>query len=209
MRKHFYRPVDGHGLKHNPFNSIIAPRPIGWISSLSADGIANLAPYSFFNAFNYTPPIIGFSSIGYKDSVKNIEETSEFCWNFASVELADAMNLTCAAVAPDQDEFEFAGLSKGISNEIKAPHVLNSPVVMECRKTQIIPLQTADGDDVDSYLVLGEVVGCHIWEDLIEQGIFSITQANPILRAGGQGDYFTISEKHKMEMPRPNNITGS
>src|ERR1700742_4243653 len=93
---HYYEPAQGHGLRHDPFNAIIAPRPIGWISSISAEGTVNLAPYSFFNGFNYTPPIIGFSSIGWKDTVANIAATGEFCWNLATRALAQPMNLTRA-----------------------------------------------------------------------------------------------------------------
>jgi flavin reductase (DIM6/NTAB) family NADH-FMN oxidoreductase RutF len=98
---HSYEPATGHGLRHNPLNAIIAPRPIGWISTLSADGCANLAPYSFFNAFNYDPPIIGFSGIAWKDSVRNASETGEFVWNLVTRELGDRMNNTSASVAAD------------------------------------------------------------------------------------------------------------
>jgi len=108
---HFYEPRNGHGLRHDPFNAIVAPRPIGWISSRSAAGAVNLAPYSFFNAFNYVPPIVGFASIGWKDSVANVAEVGEFCWNLAVEALADRMNLTCAPAPPEIDEFEVAGLT--------------------------------------------------------------------------------------------------
>ncbi len=100
---HFYEPKVGHGLAHDPFNAIIAPRPIGWISSKSKEGKLNLAPYSFFNALNYTPPIIGFSSVGDKDSLKNIKATGEFCWNLVSKPLVEAMNQTSAPLAADED----------------------------------------------------------------------------------------------------------
>ena len=107
---HFYEPANGHGLPHDPFNAIVGPRPIGWIGSRSADGIVNLAPYSFFNAFNYTPPIVGFASIGWKDSVRNIESTGVFTWNLATRPLAEAMNASAALVPQEVDEFELAGL---------------------------------------------------------------------------------------------------
>jgi len=112
---HFYRPSEGHRLRHDPFNAIVAPRPIGWISSLSADGVRNVAPYSFFNAFNYTPPIIGFSSTGYKHSVRNIAETREFTWNLVARRQAEAMNATSATVPADVDEFQPAGLDRAPS----------------------------------------------------------------------------------------------
>ncbi len=108
---HYYEPAQGHGLPHDPFNAIIAPRPIGWISTQDAEGRLNLAPYSFFNGFNYTPPIIGFSSVSRKDSLNNAEATGEFCWNLATRPLAEAMNQSCAAVAPDVDEFAPSGLT--------------------------------------------------------------------------------------------------
>ena len=156
---HFYQPKDGHQLEHDPFNSIIAPRPIGWISSKSINGQVNLAPYSFFNAFNYHPPIIGFSSIGYKDSVKNAADTGEFCWNLVTRSLAEVMNQTSVAADSDVDEFELANIAKGQSKVIDVPHVALSPVVMECKTSQVIQLQSSSGEDCQSWLVLGEVVG--------------------------------------------------
>lgn len=108
---YYYEPANGHGLPHDPFNAIVGPRPIGWISSQDEQGRLNLAPYSFFNAFNYIPPIIGFSSVGRKDSLNNIEKTGEFAWNLATRPLAEAMNQSCAAVAADVDEFALSGLT--------------------------------------------------------------------------------------------------
>ena len=95
---HYYEPASGHGLPHDPFNAIVGPRPIGWVATKGQDGSANLAPYSFFNAFCYVPPIIGFSSTGAKDSLRNVRETGEFTWNLVTRELAEAMNASCAAV---------------------------------------------------------------------------------------------------------------
>lgn len=200
---HFYQPIQGHGLTHDPFNSIIAPRPIGWISSVSEQGLVNLAPYSFFNAFNYTPPIIGFSSIGFKDSVKNIQQTGEFCWNLVSADTGEAMNKTSAAVNADVDEFELAGLTKKPSQIINVPRVGESKVCMECKLTQLIQLQNATGELCDSWLVLGEVVGVHIHQNLINNGVFDTIAAAPIMRGGGPGDYFSVSEAQKFQMFRP------
>lgn len=200
---HFYQPLQGHGLAHDPFNSIIAPRPIGWISTVSEQGLVNLAPYSFFNAFNYTPPIIGFSSIGFKDSVKNIQQTGEFCWNLVSADNADKMNKTSAAVGSEVDEFDLAGLTKQPSKMVNVPRVLESKVSMECKLTQIIQLQNAAGKLCDSWLVLGEVVGVHIHNDLINNGVFDTVAASPIMRGGGPGDYFGVSEAQKFQMFRP------
>ncbi len=201
--RHFYRPEDGHGLAHDPFNSIIAPRPIGWVSTKSARGQVNLAPYSFFNAFNYQPPIIGFSSIGYKDSVNNAQESGEFCWNLVTRSLVEAMNETSAMVSSDIDEFELAGLNKRESTIVAAPHVADCPVVMECKTTQIVQLQSARGDKCETWLVLGEVVGVHIAKALIEDGVYRTARAEPVMRGGGPADYFGISETNRFQIARP------
>ena len=200
---YFYQPGQSHDLPHDPFNAIIAPRPIGWISSIDKKGRANLAPYSFFNAFNYTPPIVGFSSIGYKDTVANIEKTGEFCWNLVTVSLAEQMNLTSSAVDTGVDEFALAGLEKRNSKVISVPHVASSPVTMECRLSQIIQLSSANGDKCDSYLVLGEVVGVHINQAYLEDGIFQTGKANIAMRAGGPADYFEVKEENKFQLKRP------
>jgi flavin reductase (DIM6/NTAB) family NADH-FMN oxidoreductase RutF len=200
---HFYEPAKGHRLPHDPFNSIVGPRPIGWISSRNAAGRLNLAPYSFFNAFNYTPPIIGFASIGAKDSLHNIRETGEFCWNLATRPLAEQMNQTCAAVPPEVNEFDLAGLTTVASRIVAVPRVLESPVSFECRLTQILQLQGADGVPVPTWLVLGEVVGIHIAQHLLKNGIYDTAAAQPVLRAGGPADYFEISRDNLFRMFRP------
>ena len=200
---HFYEPRLGHGLPHDPFNAIVAPRPIGWISTRSASGALNLAPYSFFNAFNYTPPIIGFSSIGYKDTVRNIEETREFVWNLVTRPLAERMNQTSAPVLPEVDEFTLAGLTPGASRMVAPPRVLESPVAFECRCSQIVQLQRADGQPVSSWLVLGEVVGIHIEERLLVNGVFDTGLANPAMRGGGPADYFSVGPEQRFQMRRP------
>jgi flavin reductase (DIM6/NTAB) family NADH-FMN oxidoreductase RutF len=200
---YFYEPEQGHGLPHDPFNAIVGPRPIGWISSQDAEGRLNLAPYSFFNAFNYTPPIIGFSSIGFKDTLRNVQQTREFCWNLATRPLAEAMNASCAPVAHGVDEFRLAGLSPVASRVVAVPRVQESPVSFECRLTQIVRLQTVKGDDVDTWLVLGEVVGVHISETLLIDGKYDTAAAQPILRGGGAADYFAISPEGRFRMMRP------
>jgi flavin reductase (DIM6/NTAB) family NADH-FMN oxidoreductase RutF len=200
---HYYEPTRGHGLPHDPFNAIVGPRPIGWISSQDADGNLNLAPYSFFNAFNYTPPIVGFSSIGRKDSVRNIEQTGEFGWNLATRPIAEAMNASCAPVAPGVDEFKLAGLTPIASRVIAVPRVAESPVSFECRLTQLIQLQGANGEKVDTWLVLGEVVGVHIARSLLVNGIYDTAGARPVLRGGGPADYFEISPEARFQMFRP------
>jgi len=201
--RHFYEPGKGHRLAHDPFNAIIAPRPIGWISTRSSKGLVNLAPYSFFNAFNYRPPIIGFSSITYKDSVNNAQESGEFCWNLVSRSQAEAMNQTSATVPSEVDEFELAGLNKRKSSIVGVPHVADCPVVMECKTTQVVQLQSAGGEMCETWLVLGEVVGVHIQTDLIVDGVYQTTRGHPVMRGGGQADYFDISEDNKFRLSRP------
>jgi flavin reductase (DIM6/NTAB) family NADH-FMN oxidoreductase RutF len=200
---HFYEPSAGHGLAHDPFNALVAPRPIGWISSRSRDGVLNLAPYSFFNAFNYTPPLVGFASIGYKDSVRNIEETGEFGWNLATRPLAEAMNQSCAAVGPEVDEFQLAGLTPEPSRVIGVPRVKETPVSFECRLSQILRLTGADGTETDTWMVFGEVVGVHIARHLLKDGVYQTAEAEPILRGGGPADYFGISSDTFFQMYRP------
>lgn len=202
-RFHSYRPADGHRLPHDPFNAIIAPRPIGWICSRDADSNVNLAPYSFFNAFNYTPPIIGFSSQGRKDSLRNIEATGEFVWNLATFDLAQAMNESCRAVAPDVDEFVLAGLTPLASEQVAPPRVAQSPVSMECRCTQIVRLRDAAGNDTNGWLVLGEVVAVHIDTRLLVDGIYDTAASDTILRGGGPADYFRITADQRFRMLRP------
>ncbi len=200
---HFYEPRHGHGLRHDPFNAIVGPRPIGWISSRSASGVLNLAPYSFFNAFNYVPPVIGFASIGRKDTLANIEATGEFVWNLVTRPQAEAMNQTCAAVGPEVDEFALAGLQTEASRCVAVPRVQGSPVSFECRRSQIVQLHSAAGEPIDTWLVLGEVVGIHIDERLLVNGVFDTAAAEVVLRGGGPADYFTIGEAQKFKMLRP------
>lgn len=200
---YYYEPAQGHGLPHDPFNAIVGPRPIGWISSHDTEGRLNLAPYSFFNAFNYTPPIIGFSSVGRKDSLNNIEATGEFCWNLATRSLAEAMNQSCAAVAPEVDEFALSGLTPVASRVVAVPRVEESPVSFECKVTQIIQLHGLDKVAVPTWLVLGEVVAVHIAKALLVDGIYDTAAGEPILRGGGPADYFQLGREANFKMYRP------
>ncbi|WP_346837074.1 flavin reductase family protein [Microbulbifer sp. SAOS-129_SWC] len=200
---YFYEPHKGHGLPHDPFNALIAPRPIGWISSQDSAGNLNLAPYSFFNAFNYHPPIIGFASVGEKDSLRNIRETGEFCWNLVTRPLAEAMNETSAAVAAEVDEYALAGLETAASTVVGTPRVAASPVAMECKLSQILQLSGADGTRVDTWVVFGEVVGVHIAEHLLEQGVYNTAAAQPVMRAGGPADYFGVDAQQVFQLFRP------
>jgi len=200
---HFYEPRNGHGLRHDPFNAIIAPRPIGWISTCSEDGAPNLAPYSFFNAFNYTPPLIGFSSLGEKDSVRNARATGEFVWNLVSLSLAEAMNQSCAPVPYGVNEFALAGLDTAPSRLVRPPRVAASLVSMECKVTQIVQLQTQTGAPLNTWLTMGEVVAVHIDDSLIEDGIYQTAKGQPVMRGGGPADYFTIDPDQLFRMTRP------
>lgn len=200
---HSYEPSNGHGLPHDPFNSIVGPRAIGWISTKSRAGICNLAPYSFFNAFNYVPPIIGFSSIGYKDTVRNVQETGEFVWNLVTLDLVEAMNQTCAPYPPEVSEFEMAGLTQMDSTIVAPPRVAESKVSFECKATQIIQLETISGSKVESWLVLGEVVQIHIDQTCLKDGIYQTAEVGHVLRAGGAGDYFSIGPEQLFKLNRP------
>jgi flavin reductase (DIM6/NTAB) family NADH-FMN oxidoreductase RutF len=200
---HFYEPRNGHGLKHDPFNAIVAPRPIGWISSRGAKGNVNLAPYSFFNGFCYKPPIVGFSSTSRKDSVQNIEETGEFVWNLATMDLAKQMNATAAHLARDVNEFEVAGLTQAPCRLVNVPRVGESSVSFECKVTQIIQLVGANGEKAQAWLTLGEVVGIHIDKAMVKDGVYQTQLARPIARAGRKGDYFVMTPETMFEMIRP------
>jgi len=200
---HTYEPRQGHRLPHDPFNAIVGPRPIGWISSCAADGTVNLAPYSFFNAFNYVPPIVGFASVEEKDTLRNVRASGEFVWNLATRPLAHAMNASSAPVPPEVDEFALAGLDCLPSRLVAAPRVALSPVHFECRVSQIVQLQSALGETINTWLVLGEVVAVHIDETLLPGGVYDTAAAQPILRGGGPADYFSIGKEQLFHMHRP------
>src|SRR5437868_14071629 len=200
---HFYEPKNGHGLRHDMFNAIVAPRPIGWISSRVSKGNINLAPYSFFNGFCYHPPIVGFSSTSWKDSVVNVQETGEFVWNLATMDLAQQMNATAAHVPRSVNEFDIAGLTAVAGKLVSVPRVAESPVSFECKLTQIIHLQGANGEKAQAWLTLGEVVAVHIDRAMIRDGVYQTGLARPIVRAGRKGDYFEIKPANMFEMVRP------
>ena len=201
--EHFYEPANGHGLKHDPFNAIIGPRPIGWVSTKGADGTVNLAPYSFFNAFNYTPPILGFSSNGAKDSLRNVRETGEFVWNLVTRDIGAQMNATCATVPYGTDEFELAGLTKTPSRLVAPPRVAEARVNFECKVTEIVQMKSHTGKLAKVWLVLGEVIGIHIDKSLLADGVFDTFNAGILLRAGGPSAYAEIRPDSRLDMKRP------
>jgi flavin reductase (DIM6/NTAB) family NADH-FMN oxidoreductase RutF len=190
----FYRPAEGHGLPHNPFNAIVTPRPIGWISTRGSHG-DNLAPYSFFNAVAYVPPQVMFSSTGTKDSLRNIQETGVFAVNIVSFEMLHPMNASSAALPRGVDEFSETGLARAECDTIPCPRVAEAPATLECQMTQIIPLK---GND--NFLILGEVTGVHMRDDCLVDGRFDVTRFNPLARLGYK-DYSVVREV--FELPRP------
>jgi flavin reductase (DIM6/NTAB) family NADH-FMN oxidoreductase RutF len=198
---YFYDPALGHGLPHDPFKAIVAPRMIGWISSRSTSGLLNLAPYSFFGAFATFPPIIGFCSEGRKDSISNIEETGEFVWNLTSKALAAQMNRTSAPVAAEVDEFALAGLTAAPGRSVAVPHVAESPAALECKLLQVVQLKSLDGKPMDNWLALGQVVGVHIREEYLKDGLFDTHAAQPVMRAGYRADYAQIGDMFQMVRP--------
>lgn len=202
MKKfHSYNPANGHGLAHDPIKAIIAPRPIGWISSTDSKGRANLAPYSFFNLFCSSPPILIFGSEGRKDSINNIESAREFVFNLATRSLADSMNLTSGNYPRDTDEFEVAGLEKAESDVVGAPRVAASPASMECKLLEIKPLVDLDGNTLSCELVIGQVVRVHIDPEYLVDGIFDMTKARTIARCGYRGEYAEVSALFEMLRP--------
>jgi flavin reductase (DIM6/NTAB) family NADH-FMN oxidoreductase RutF len=190
----FYRPEDGHGLPHNPFNAIVSPRPIGWISTTGSQG-DNLAPYSFFNATAYVPPQVMFASTGVKDSLLNIRETGVFAVNIVSEALFEAMNASSAALPRNTDEFDLAGLQKAPCTTIVCPRVLGAPATLECRLTQEVALKGQD-----NVLVLGEVTGVHLRDDCMIDGRFDVTRFNPVARLGYR-DYTVVREVFERARP--------
>jgi flavin reductase (DIM6/NTAB) family NADH-FMN oxidoreductase RutF len=200
---YYYRPGEGIGLPHDPLIAIVGPRPIGWISSLSSAGVRNLAPYSFFNVFNYHPPLIGFASVGWKDTVANVEATGEFTWNLATRPLAEAMNRTSAPLPPEEDEFLCSGITPVPGTVVQPARVLESPVNFECKLTQLIQLRGTNQEPVETWLTLGEVVAVHIDRELLVEGIYETAAAHPILRAGKLIDYAEIEPDAMFTMTRP------
>ena len=201
MSPHFYEPRLGHGLPHDPFKAIVAPRPIGWISTVDGEGRVNLAPYSFFNAFNSNPPIVGFASEGRKDSLRNVEATGEFVCNLATRPLAEVMNRSSTPLPHGESEMELAGIEPAPSRLIRPPRVGAAPAALECRLLQVVPLRDLEGGALDTHLVLGQVVGVHIDRAYLVDGIFDLRAARPIGRCGYRGDYAEMGEMFEMFRP--------
>ncbi|MBE7417185.1 MAG: flavin reductase family protein [Ideonella sp.] len=200
---HYDARTREHGLKHDPFKALVAPRPIGWIGSLDAQGRANLAPYSFFNAVGDRPPMVMFSSGGHKDSLRNIAATGEFTCSLATWALRDAMNLSSAAVAPQVDEFALAGLQRAPSRFVAAPRVAASPAALECRLWKMLPLPAPAGHADAAYtVVFGEVIGVYIDDAYIRDGIVQTGAMRPIARMGYM-EYAAVSPEAVFSLNRP------
>lgn len=199
---HFYEPAKGHQLPHDPFKAIVAPRPIGWISTIDAEGRVNLAPYSFFNAVCERPPMVMFSSSGLKDSASNIRATGEFVCNLVTRRLAERMNQTSASLPHGFNEFEFAGLPAAPCRMVKPPRVAEAPAALECRLVQMIQLDDLDGAHTDQYLTIGQVVGVHIDRAYLKNGLFDLLATRPIQRAGYIADYTEATTGFQMPRPR-------
>jgi flavin reductase (DIM6/NTAB) family NADH-FMN oxidoreductase RutF len=185
---------------HDPFKALVAPRPIGWISTASAKGELNLAPYSYFNAFSSNPPIVGFSSEGEKDSSTFAMETGEFVWSMATWELRDQMNASAASLARGESEFTHARLEAAPSRLVRPPRVAASPAAFECRVTEMVKLKDLDGRDSGRRLVLGLVVGVHLDERFVRDGRVDSAAMRPIAR-GGYDEYSVV--ERVFTMPRP------
>jgi flavin reductase (DIM6/NTAB) family NADH-FMN oxidoreductase RutF len=199
----FYEPGKrNHGLPYDPFKAIVAPRPIGWITTMSARGDINLAPYSFFNGVSSDPPMVMFSSDGRKDSVTFVEETKEFVCNLATWDLRAQMNATSAPFARGVDEMKEVGLEPAQSMLVRPPRVKASPCAMECRWLQTVRLDDTAGAATENYVVFGQVVGIHIDERFIKDGWLDTAAMRPIARAGYQ-DYIVSTPETKFSLRRP------
>lgn len=198
----FYSTTKGDcPFKIDPFKALVGPRPIGWISSLSENGIANLAPYSFFNAVSSEPPIIMFSSVGRKDSIKNIEATGEFVCNLATIDLSEAVNQTSLPLPAEDDEFEAVGIEKAKCNLVSAPRVALSPVALECKFINTVDVQTLENQPSGSQMVLGQVVGVHIDDQYIENDRVNTARLKQLARHGYM-DYSVSDETFRINRPK-------
>ncbi|MCY3596991.1 MAG: flavin reductase family protein [Rhodospirillales bacterium] len=202
----FYRTdVNDHGLPHDPFKACVVPRPIGWISTMSPAGVHNLAPYSFFNGVATAPPMVMFASNGRqphgaKDSLANVEETGEFVANLATWDLREAMNRSSAPLGPDVDEFAFAGLEALPAKLVRPARVAGAPVHLECVHHQTVDLPSNEPEGRNA-IVIGQVVGVHIEDGLISDGILDLSRVQPLARLG-YFDYTVVNEMFSISRPR-------
>jgi len=199
----FYETAsNAHGLPHDPFKAIVTPRPIGWITAMSAKGEINLSPYSFFNAVSERPPMVAFASAGKKDALTFIEETKEFVCNLATYDLREQMNATSAVLPRGRNEMEHAGLKAAPSRLVKPPRVAEALSALECKWLQTLPLVPLEGGEPSYYLVIGQVVGVHIDDRYIVDGLVDTAAMRPIARTGYR-DYFVATPETKFSLTRP------
>jgi flavin reductase (DIM6/NTAB) family NADH-FMN oxidoreductase RutF len=199
----FYETAtNAHGLPHDPFKALVTPRPIGWITALSARGEINLSPYSFFNAVSERPPMVAFSSSGRKDAVTFVEETGEFVCNLATFDLREQMNRTSAALPRGENEMADAGLAAAPSRLVKPPRVADAPAALECKWLQTVPLAPLGGGEPSYHLVIGQVVGIHIDDRFIVDGVVDTAAMRPIARSGYR-DYFVSTPETRFSLTRP------
>jgi len=198
----FYEPKNGHGLPHNPFNAIVSPRPIAWISTRASDGSENLAPYSFFNATAYVPPQVMFASTSAKDdrgdtkdTVANIRDSGVFCINTVAYDTRDKMNKSSGPWSASEDEFDLAQVAREDCQTIACSRVANAPASLECR---LVKIEKILGEH--NFLVMGEVVGIHVRDDCLRDGIFDVTAYEPLARLGYR-DYTRVSELFSLNRP--------
>lgn len=201
----FYEVKNGHGLPYDPYKAIVAPRPIGWISSISADGVPNLAPYSYFNALSSAPPLLMFSSETEKDSLKNVKDTGEFAVSLATVDLQNAMNKSSDTVPEHVNEFELANIESAQCEIVNAPRVAASPASLECKVVSIQELRDIHGDAADAYMVIGQVVAVHIKDEFLVDGRFDTAGAQPLARCGYR-DYSKLTETFELMRPSDDGI---
>ena len=200
---HYDTLKNEHGLPHDPFKAIVAPRPIGWIGSRSITGVYNLAPYSYFNAIADRPHFVMFSSVDIKDSVKNIEETGEFTVSLATEDLFDHMNGSSVPADSNIDEFELAGLKPQIGKFVSAPFVSEASAALECKHWKTIDIPGSDRSKLTgNYSIIGEVVGVHINDDYIKDGMFDTEKVRPIARLGYM-DYGVVGKENIFSKNRP------
>ena len=198
----FYRPENGHGLPHNPFNAVITPRPIGWISTRDQDGRENLAPYSFFNGVAYVPPQVMFATTSAKDdrhkgkdSLSNIDRTGVFCVNIVEYAMREVMNLTSGAYGAEVDEFDLAGIERTECETIPCSRVVGAPANLECR---LIRVEKLRGEA--NFVAFGEVTGIHLRDDCLKDGIFDVTTFQPLARLGYR-DYTRVTDLFSLKRP--------
>ncbi len=200
---HYDATGRNHGLRHDPFKALVGPRPIGWVGTIGADGVANLAPHSFFNAVSDRPPMLMFSSAGPKDTLRNVEASGEFTCSLASWDQRDAMNMSSAAVAPSVDEFRLAGLTPAASRFVAPPRVAEAPAAFECKVWKVLPLPAPqDGRSPPWTMVIGSVVGIYIDDAFIVDGLVQTGRMRPLARLGYM-DYSVVTPESMFSLNRP------